>query len=441
MVYEILYYKKYQKRIESLLLRNLVNDNIVVKQPRLAVTRFGYDVEHYTIGHGPNHVVIMGGTHGNEIISVDFVTQLMAEMAEGAGEFADFDPGQLTVHFIPLQNPEGFIISTSSIATEMLYADPFELDHIKAGDNQLIYQDPYKTKLLNEIQRTCKNYYSAYRQDDIDAKNNENTTGIKHRHEMFPNVTPDVIADTKIKENVTNMFNKVDFPQASLIDWRSNGSGVDLNGNTPHHTKSLAVQKEGQVLMGSLRFNTIRNYVYGPLGVATLDADKFGYEPENIGLFQLLNKLYANNDYIGMLTFHGTGGAIYSKPYESYLNFTENSHSQMSYEAIAYINDKLADDYSAHTTYRKIPSGENTGVGDLIRSNYPGELLIELSKMGGNPIGPYGDVLGNYKNTMCDNMKAVASYLKKCLLLKQYMYPQTTEEKSYDGPSQFHFNK
>lgn len=57
--------------------------------------------------------------------------------------------------------------------------------------------------------------------------------------------------------------------------------------------------------------------------------------------------------------------------------------------------------------------------------------------MGGNPIGLYGDILGNYKNTMCDNMKAVASYLKKCLLLKQYMYPQTTEEKSYNGPSNF----
>ena len=34
-------------------------------------------------------------------------------------------------------------------------------------------------------------------------------------------------------------------------------------------------------------------------------------------------------------------------------------------------------------------------------------MLIELSKMGGNPIAPYGDINGNYTNLIKSNLDAV----------------------------------
>ena len=51
-----------------------------------------------------------------------------------------------------------------------------------------------------------------------------------------------------------------------------------------------------------------------------------------------------------------------------------------------------------------------TGIGDLLREEYPYAFLLELSKMGGNPLGPYGDI-NNYNLTMICNMEALMSLL------------------------------
>ena len=56
---------------------------------------------------------------------------------------------------------------------------------------------------------------------------------------------------------------------------------------------------------------------------------------------------------------------------------------------------------------------------------YPIDLLIELSPMGGNPIGPYGDKKGNYKKTIESNIKAFKSSMKVfeiSKMLTQEMY-------------------
>ena len=64
----------------------------------------------YIYGKGDNHIIVVGGTHGSEIISVDFVLRLMQDLAFTKRFYDDF-----TFHFIPLLNPEGYIISTSMI--------------------------------------------------------------------------------------------------------------------------------------------------------------------------------------------------------------------------------------------------------------------------------------------------------------------------------------
>mgnify|MGYP004649054781 FL=1 len=48
-----------------------------------------------------------------------------------------------------------------------------------------------------------------------------------------------------------------------------------------------------------------------------------------------------------------------------------------------------------------------TSSNDIFRLKYPQNLLIELSGMGGNPIAPYGDIKGNYTNTINSNLDAI----------------------------------
>ena len=67
-----------------------------------------------------------------------------------------------------------------------------------------------------------------------------------------------------------------------------------------------------------------------------------------------------------------------------------------------------------------------TGVGDLLRKKYTASFILELSKMGGNPIGPYGDKNGNYMLTMESNMDATMNLLDTILELKS-LYNQNYE--------------
>ena len=73
-------------------------------------------------------------------------------------------------------------------------------------------------------------------------------------------------------------------------------------------------------------------------------------------------------------------------------------------------NEELANIYSNSTGYRLLDSSSTTGYGDYLRRTYPGVLLIELSKMGGNPIGPYGDK-NNIYNVLHDNTLAITSLI------------------------------
>ena len=49
---------------------------------------------------------------------------------------------------------------------------------------------------------------------------------------------------------------------------------------------------------------------------------------------------------------------------------------------------------------------------DIFRLLYPQDILVELSAMGGNPIAPYGDINGNYTNSIQSNLEAVEYTLK-----------------------------
>lgn len=410
--FELLDYDRYHKRLENIIFNA---KNPVAIHNSIARTKCGFDVEHYSIGNGPHHIVVVGGTHGCEIIGVDFVTRLMEEISLGRGEYKDVDLDYFTFDFFPLHNPEGFIISTSAI-------------------NQVVSNE------LNpeEKEKKCKEFYLAFRQDDINSVKNEHQGEPKLHHQMFKNVTWECIPQKyeKLRENVRVMYESYNFPAGSIVDWRSNGSGVELNANTPDSQRFIDVM-QGKLDYGKLRYNTIARNFPGPIGVPSANPIHFEFEPENEGLFEFIARLYAKGEYYGMFTYHGTAGAIVYKPY----NYTESDHL---YEKLGKlkernyserINSMIANTYSAETTYKTsglsmIDNVGLSGCGDLLRSVFPGVILVELSKMGGNPISPYGDIFGNYRNVIKDNLRAFSSSLKTIQSMEKLMYASYFEDVS-----------
>lgn len=347
----ILDYNKCQKLMDSF------NNTIITE-----VSPIGYTsneklpIRHFTLGNGSKQVVVAGSQHANEIITVTFVLNLMSYLVKNNIVFED-----LTIHFIPILNPEGYVVISSAIKE-------------KLGKNATD----------NEITKFCFDYYKAYRED---TRNKESS--IKQHQKLFEDINEKAIKEYSIlKDSVGEIL--IPHPKGSIIDWASNGSGIDLNSNTKENIK------EPKTYNKSLAYNNLRVDIPSPIGYPGNNQSKnFTQEVEVISLENLLKSL--KNNCVAFLNYHSVGGLIYQRP--------ENND-----RFITNYNYLLSKFYQEHTIknsgnydIKKGQSGKVTSVNDELRLKYPGDILIELSPMGGNPIGPFGDP-NNIKSTIESNI-------------------------------------
>ena len=104
-------------------------------------TSLGYPLNEIKIGTGPKDLFIVGGTHSNEIIAVDVISQFLEH-------FDEFDSSLLndvTIHIIPIQNPEGYRV-LDSLMTEV---------------------NGYIERNALDLEEFCHDYYINYRTDDL----------------------------------------------------------------------------------------------------------------------------------------------------------------------------------------------------------------------------------------------------------------------------------
>ena len=134
--YRLLHYDSYHAELKEIV-ENPKNQFVVQCYPPIGFSACGFPIDHYSIGNGPREIVYMGGTHGNEIIGVDFLLHYMKNLALGNGVFSSFRPDLFRIHFFPLQNPEGFFTTTYGILQVSKDLD---------------------------LERFCKDYYLKYRQ-------------------------------------------------------------------------------------------------------------------------------------------------------------------------------------------------------------------------------------------------------------------------------------
>ena len=191
-----------------------------------------------------------------------------------------------------------------------------------------------------------------------------------------------------LKDSVGEIL--IPHPKGSIIDWASNGSGIDLNSNTKENIK------EPKTYNKSLAYNNLRVDIPSPIGHPGNNQSKnFTQEVEVISLQQLLDKL--KNSCTMFLNYHSVGGLIYQRP-ENDDKFT----TSYNYILSKFYQENTIKNASKYDIV-KGQSGRAISVNDQLRQKYPGNILVELSPMGGNPIGPFGDP-NNIKNTIESNI-------------------------------------
>ena len=341
-------------------------------------TNFNYNVNSYKIGQGKNHVILFGCTHGCEIITVYFILEFILTLLNDKDLYNKYC-NTYTYHFIPILNPEGYIISSSNI-----------LANIKDFSNE-------------ELEKLATNYLQSYEQDDYLALQGK---VIDKKYKKVFSSSIQNIQDFKLQKSIHKILRKCNLDESVLPIWSANGLGIDLNSNSIHKFKEMKKLRSLQKY-SKLRYNDIPVTRPSPMsypGKCTFDKRV----PENLGLYRYIKTIYSLKDFgdeklIAIFSYHSTGGEIYGFSDLKYAN-----KKQINIQNIGM------NEYSKHTKYLLINEKLKYGVMDFYRVALDNvcSLTIELSKVNANPIG-YLSNITNFLEEIKLNKKTVFSTINK----------------------------
>ena len=199
-------------------------------------TNFNYQVNSYKIGNGKKHVLLIGGTHGCELITVYFILEFILTLLEDEELYNKY-LDKYTFHFIPVLNPEGYIISSSNVLANI---SEFS---------------------LNELEKFATNYLNCYEQDDYLALQGK-CLDKKYKKVMKSSINN--IPDFNLQKSVKRILKHCNLLEDVLPIWSSNGMGVDINSNSIHKFKEMKHLRKRQ-RVGKLRYNDIPVTIPSPL--------------------------------------------------------------------------------------------------------------------------------------------------------------------------------
>ncbi len=334
------------------------NNTKIIEHNPLGYTSLEHlPIRYFTYGNGNNNIVVIGSQHSSEIISTTFVINLIHYLLNNNIEFND-----ITIHFIPILNPEGYLINTMAIRSKLS-----------------------KYSSSQDIREYCYQFYKNYR---YDIYHNDD---IKLHQVMFEDIDSRIIPENYpiLKDSVSDILSN--HPKGSIIDWASNGKGIDLNSNSINKIVNSNETNKSNA------YNNIRLDIPSPIGYPGENTN-INFKQENE--IEALNSLLSNLSNIkSIFNYHSTGGIIYQRPENNDLyHLTYNYLLSKFYQELTIKND---------SNYNIIVEKANkiTSVNDVIRINYLGDLLIELSPMMGNPIGMFGDNT-NIEKTINSNIQS-----------------------------------
>lgn len=324
----------------------------------IGFTNFGYPIDHYSFGNGNNHVIITGGTHASELISNIFVIRFMEKLSKGE---ISIDTDLYTLDFIPFVNPEGTIIVTNTIRS-LIGRD--------------MSDDILQTYLLTFYRNSFIEGFYTNKYDDKD---------IKLQNWMFRYSNPSDLPG-ELGISVSNLFKKYNLPRGCMINWSSNGRGVDLNSNI-ECGEFLDRVKNGEEVYANLHLNTIKRNLPGPVGCPYFDTPG-EIEPENKALLKFYSYIKDNYNLIGSFIYHSCGNIVY------YLSLAdeENPWKKDFGKDDIDKNFLVASKYADSCGYKLDGMDRYTTMDSKLKTLFPVTLLIELGSVRGHPLAQFMDL-------------------------------------------------
>ena len=399
--FQYMNYQDVNDRIEKLM-HDKESINEIKKERPLGYTEYGLPIQHYTMGNGPKHIVISGSYHAAEIITTIFVVRLMEAMAKDA----EFKKDEYTLDFIPIVNPEGYLITTS-------------MQDLYLGDNTT-----EEEKILE-----AKTYWASYRADaTIPAKvrNGElpETAMLEKKsyQALFDNVNlEEYLKDyPKIKESVLNIVQKNNYPVGVMAAWSANASGIDLSQNVPYNPAIKTLLEADGPVYNHLAYANTRKDIPGPVNTPCRNLEHFTFEAENLAMLNFMEELNAKKEeeIIAYFNYHSVMGKMYQRPVkEDWLLKLYN----IDYEKKVIENYVSSRIFRSGNAYDIIESEDPYSyINEFLRLRYGIDIQVELSRMGSNPIGPLADPEVFENVTIKPNIKAFEYFVRNYDFILNY---------------------
>lgn len=378
------------------------NKNQVKKERPLGYSTYGLSINHYTMGNGPKHIIVSGSYHAAEIITTIFVVRLMEEMAQDP----KFRKEEYTIDFIPMVNPEGYLITTQM---------------------QDLYLNKYQTE--EEKIAAAKVYWSSYRADTTipaKVKKGELPESSLREKKSYQALFDDVNLDEylkdypEIKASVLDIVNKNNYPIGILAAWTANANGVDLSQNVPYNPAIKELLEADGPVYNHLAYANTRKDVPGPVNTPCRDLKNFYFEPENLAIlnfFETLNQT-PGQEIIAYFNYHSVMGKMYQRPVkeEGITNLYQIDYEKKVIEN--YVSSRI---FRTKNAYDIIESEDPYSyMNEYLRLRHGIDIQVELSRMGSNPIGPLADPDTFENVTVKPNIKAFQSFVENYDFIKNY---------------------
>ncbi len=400
MLIKMFYYLNYENVKERL--ENLVNNSKVKikvkKEEPLGYTDFLLPIWHYTMGNGRKHIIVTGSYHAAEIITTIFIVHLMEDLALNGG----FNINEYTIDFIPIMNPEGYLITTGM-------------------------QDLYLAKGKTEEEKIAlaREYWRVYKEDAFNSGNAIKANNVdvlrskKGYQALFDGVNIEKFLKDypNLKEHVLNIIKQNDYPIGVCAAWSANGHGVDLSQNVPFNQKIEEYKYKPEAYKG-LAYANIRVDRVGPIGCPTRDLEHFTFEKENLHLLNFLVKLSQKEEITAFFNYHSVMGKIYQRPiYEpGIIGLYNIDFATKTIEN--YISANLIKEKNEYDIIEE--ADPYNYINEYIRLRFGINIQVELSKMSANPIGPLADPNSFLQATLLLNIEGFKNFINNLDFIKDY---------------------
>ena len=325
------------------------------KEAGLGRTASGLPIKHYTLGSGKKHILVLGAEHGNDIINSQAIYFLMNYLSKKISKENLNDFLKLyTFDFVPVLNPEGYIITTSAI----------DFFIRKYTDNKFDIEGIDFDKAIELFIKFTESYNKT-KDEDLTPIHNS----LYSYQELFSGIDETCISKDfqNVRHQVNALHRAYNMPFEMMCNFVSNGNGIDLLNNRKNSKLFSEIDKTNK--LGECLYNNSNAFRNVPIsfpsskGCPTKAKNssgniEFELENENLALLNYYSDLKQENETLELLmSVQSKNKLLRAKKYIEY------------YESEANPCGAFTDSENILNTYLQFIDSFTTDVEDLVQKN------------------------------------------------------------------------